>query len=268
MGLNLRERDVSLRTLTKFQVRTTCTQCVHREDTMGHILRSKDRLTCDALLKGSWRDGDKKRWTSICCWSRGVNNYKEQQPYWFCQDSIQIGLYTLAAEVCRRTVNTNHLTPNSYINMLCVVWSIQPNVLNWIRPIVNWNIIKLEDMLVVCSSFKKIKPPWSSAMRKMSQRNSASCYTQEDWQLVWWRRWTRLLRCVIVPLHTKKEKCCWSNLRPLTRRISSNTTTFSSSIYSTRYGRGFWTVVGCACVCFCIFFLSYFWGVILLKGKK
>jgi len=27
----------------------------------------------------------------------------------------------------------------------------------------------------------------------------------------------------------EKEKCCWSNLRPLTRRISSNTTTFSSS---------------------------------------
>lgn len=36
------------------------------------------------------------------------SEYKEQQPYWFCQDSIQMGLYTLAAEVCRRTVNTNH----------------------------------------------------------------------------------------------------------------------------------------------------------------
>jgi UDP-N-acetylglucosamine enolpyruvyl transferase len=47
------------------------------------------------------------------------SEYKEQQPYWFCQDSIQMGLYTLAAEVCRRTVNTNHLTPNSYKHVVC-----------------------------------------------------------------------------------------------------------------------------------------------------
>jgi hypothetical protein len=175
-----RERDVSLRTLTKFQVRTTCTQCVHREDTMGHILRSKDRMTCDALLKGSWRDGDKKRDGRLYAVGRGEWIYKEQQPYWFCQDSIQMGLYTLAAEVCRRTVNTNHLTPNSYKHVVYMVWSIQPNVLNWIRPIVNWNIIQLiiyrnEEKICLCcvAHFKKLNrhdpAPWENESKKLCE---------------------------------------------------------------------------------------------------
>jgi hypothetical protein len=153
------------------------------------------------------------------------------------------------------------LTPNSYKHVVCgLIYTAKCFKLNSSNCQLNCYSIDYtqkwgEDMLAVCSSFKKIKPPWSSAMRKWVKETLRAAI-QEDWQLVWWRRWTRLLRCVIVPLHTKKEKCCWSNLRPLTRRISSNTTTFSSSIYSTRYGRGFRTVVGCACVC--VFVSSFF----------
>ena len=108
---------------------------------------------------------------------------------------------------------------------------------------------------VRCSSF------WLNrhdpAMRKWVE--------DENWQLVWWRRWTRL-RCVIVPLHTRRKNVVGLT-SDLWRAASVATPPLSPLLVPIhllrvpRSGRGLRTVVGCVCFSFGAFVSSFYFVI-------
>jgi hypothetical protein len=141
----------------------------------SQVKRSNDlRRAFKRLMK---RRRQKERWTSICCWSRGVN-IKSNNHIGFVR-IVYKWAYTHWRRKSVAGQSTLIIWLPIHINMLCVVWSIQPNVLNWIRPIVNWIVIQLitqkwgEDMLVVCRSHLKLNRhdpvPWENESKKLCE---------------------------------------------------------------------------------------------------